>query len=247
MKHVEWIRVSELTSYNGLKNMKPSLWGSGKIVDNTAEQGSIGDCWWLASANSVAEYPHLIKNLFVEDELQENGAITVRFFVNGEWTHVTVDDYVPVIHVPGGDYNFINNRPAPDGAMWLVLLEKAFAKYGVNYTNIAGGPGYHALEYFTGAPVTFYYSKDMTNDDVWNHITEGRKNSNPMAAASHYSGSFNNVEDNHEYSVLGTHELKNPDGSVHAKLIEMRNPWGFAIYNGPWNKKSSLWTPEFKK
>lgn len=87
----------------------------------------------------------------------------------------------------------------------------------------------------------------MTDDELWNYITEGRKNSNPMSACSTESNPINNIEAYHEYSVLGTHELKNPDGSVHAKLIKMRNPWGFAIYDGPWGKKSSLWTPEFKK
>lgn len=37
---------------------------------------------------------------------------------------------------------------------------------------------------------------------------------------------INNIVPYHVYAVLGTHELKNPNGSVHAKLIEMRNPWG---------------------
>jgi hypothetical protein len=53
----------------------------------------------------------------------------------------------------------MNNSPSRDGAMWLVLLEKAFAKLGVNYTNIHGGPGYKALEYLTGAPAAVHNSE----------------------------------------------------------------------------------------
>jgi hypothetical protein len=57
-----------------------------------------GDCWFLASANAVAEYPDLIKNIFVQDQLQENGAITLKLFVNGKWSYVTIDDYVPMVN-----------------------------------------------------------------------------------------------------------------------------------------------------
>ena len=118
---------------------------------------------------------------------------------------------------------------------------------GVNYANVGGGPGFVALEYLTGAPVAVYHSKDINDDELWNYITQGRKNSNPMDAHSLKVHPINNIVPYHVYAVLGTHELKNPDGSVHAKLIEMRNPWGKEQYDGPWNKKSSLWTPEFKK
>lgn len=55
--------------------------------------------------------------------------------------------------------------------MWLVLLEKAFAKMGVNYANVGGGPGFVALEYLTGAPVAVYHSKDINDDELWNYIT----------------------------------------------------------------------------
>jgi hypothetical protein len=47
--------------------------------------------------------------------------------------------------------------------VWLVLLEKAFAKIGVNYANDAGGPGFEALGYLTGAPVAVYHSSDITD------------------------------------------------------------------------------------
>jgi hypothetical protein len=94
-----WKRASEITEftngYEGTNAIKPTLWGSKGINDNTSYQGNLGDCWWLASANAVAEYPELIKNLFVQDELSENGAMTVKLFVNGEWAHVTIDDYLP--------------------------------------------------------------------------------------------------------------------------------------------------------
>jgi hypothetical protein len=55
------------------------------------------------------------------------------------------------------------------------------------------------------------------------------------------------VAKGHAETLLGGLELKNPDGSVHARLIKMRNPWGYYVYRGPWSAKSDLWTPEFKR
>jgi hypothetical protein len=67
----------------------------------------------------------------------------------------------------------------------------------------------------------------MTDEDLWEKITEARSNKHPMSAPTVYNAPYGLVSD-HEYSVLGAHELKNPDGSVHVKLIKMRNPWGTA-------------------
>jgi len=57
----------------------------------------------------------------------------------------------------------------------------------------------------------------------------------------------NKVAEGHAETVLGGLELKNPDGSVHERLIKIRNPWAETSYDGPYSKKSKLWTPEFKK
>lgn len=55
------------------------------------------------------------------------------------------------------------------------------------------------------------------------------------------------MTDGHAETCLGSLILRNPDGSEHAKLIKMRNPWGRYTYTGPWSNSSDLWTPEFKK
>jgi len=52
------------------------------------------------------------------------------------------------------------NEPSPDGAYWLVILEKAFAKLNVNYINLSAGHSRDALRVMTGMPVVFYNSKD---------------------------------------------------------------------------------------
>src|SRR5205085_5846272 len=60
------------------------------------EQGSLGDCWYMADLEEVAfKSPSLIRDMFID-----NGdyTYTVRFFRNGSDTpdYVTVDRFLPV-------------------------------------------------------------------------------------------------------------------------------------------------------
>ena len=48
----------------------------------------------------------------------------------------------------------INSSPSPQGAWWLVLMEKAFAKLNYNYTQINAGDPAEALAAITGMPVS---------------------------------------------------------------------------------------------
>lgn len=134
-------------------------------------------------------------------------------------------------------YQYLNNSPSPDGAFWLSLLEKAFAKLNVNYTNINGGVASEALRLMTGKPAVDYNTKDFTAAEIWDLIEDGVKNEYPMVAGSMTNPAFNTVP-GHAETILGTVKLSNGQ-----KLMKMRNPWGSYKYSGPYSAKSSLWTP----
>lgn len=68
-----------------------------------------------------------------------------------------------------------------------------------------------------------------------------------MVGGTYSKDSANDVADGHAETCLGSLILKNADGTEHAKLIKMRNPWGSYVYDGPWSRKSDLWTDDFKK
>lgn len=68
-------------------------------------------------------------------------------------------------------------------------------------------------------------------------MTDSMNKNYPMVAGT--SGKeINNLVSGHAYTVLGTVELRNPDGSLRVKLVKMRNPWGKYEYTGPWAQKS---------
>jgi len=75
--------------------------------------------------------------MFKNKTYPENGAFEMYFYVRGERTSVIIDDRIPIINLDETyttPYPAVNSKPSPQGAWWLVLLEKAFAKLNVNYT-----------------------------------------------------------------------------------------------------------------
>jgi len=55
----------------------------------------------------------------------------------------------------------VNANVSPNGAWWQVILEKAYAKYNLNYSNLNGGLASVALRELTGMPTA---SGDCTKE-----------------------------------------------------------------------------------
>ena len=66
-----------------------------KIDPNDIRQGYCGDCYFLSSVSSIAEFPDRIKKIFLTEELNNAGCYAVQLFVNGERRTVVVDDRFP--------------------------------------------------------------------------------------------------------------------------------------------------------
>ena len=63
-----------------------------------------------------------------QQELNDAGIYAVNLFTLGAPHTVVVDEWVPIKHG-----NTMFSKVAHDGAMWMPILEKAFAKYHGNY------------------------------------------------------------------------------------------------------------------
>jgi hypothetical protein len=72
-----------------------SLWGSQGVKPLDIVQGDVGDCYFLASSAALAEKPQRIKDIFVTDELNEEGIVAVKLYVKGKPEIVTVDTKLP--------------------------------------------------------------------------------------------------------------------------------------------------------
>lgn len=115
------------------------------VHPNDIWQGSVGNCWLLAGISALAEYPGRIQSLFKESEISHNGMYHVRMYdVNTrQWTWVTIDDYIP--HTwQGGELKPLGARPQGD-ELWVLLIEKACAKWFGGYAKINGGNALDSL------------------------------------------------------------------------------------------------------
>lgn len=138
-----WKRPKEF-----MKN--PQLFVGG-IDPNDINQGALGNCWFLASIASVAENPALIKRLFITKEYNEKGIYQLKICKNGEWVKVTVDDYIPCYYSGGPMF-----CRATGDELWVLLLEKAYAKLHGNYWQLRAGFVSHGMSDLTGCPIRDY-------------------------------------------------------------------------------------------
>ena len=127
---VVWKRASELFSH-------PRVFSDG-IHPNDINQGGLGDCYFLAVLSALAESEERVRNIFVTQDVNSAGIYLVKFFINGVESPVIIDDYLPTRY----------NRPcyanSKDGELWVMLLEKAWAKLHGSYSRIESGQCCHA-------------------------------------------------------------------------------------------------------
>lgn len=132
-------------------------------------QGGLGDCYFLCAIASLAEYPDIITWLFDFDILNENGIYSVWININGAWRNYIVDEYFPCSRNSGKlDFAFSKTN---ENELWVLLLEKAYAKAYGSYWNIVGGDPAVALRDLTGAP--FDWIDNFSNlEESWRKAME---------------------------------------------------------------------------
>jgi tetratricopeptide (TPR) repeat protein len=149
-------------------------------------QGGLFGCWFLSSLAALAEYPRLVEALFLpcSREYNESGVYFVLFCKNGLWTSVRVDDYIPCF--PASGPVFSKSR---GNEIWVLLVEKAYAKLHGSYLGIQSGKSYEALMDLTGAPYriiefpeTFATENPATLDSIWNRLVDELSNHYIMSA-----------------------------------------------------------------
>ena len=94
----------------------------GEIEPNDINQGSLGNCWFLCSIASLAEFPELIVALFQPDsrEVKSNGAYNILLCESGVWQNFCVDDLFPCDPESGSPKFATGNK----NELWVQLLEK---------------------------------------------------------------------------------------------------------------------------
>mmetsp|Transcript_64560 Transcript_64560/g.179152 ORF Transcript_64560/g.179152 Transcript_64560/m.179152 type:complete len:338 (-) Transcript_64560:1150-2163(-) len=131
-----------------------SLLFANGITPSDICQGQLGDCWLLSAIACLAEHEGAIQRVFKSHVKSTWGRYHVRLFdgQHNRWRDIVVDDYIPVD--PKTKRALFTH---PSGhEMWVLILEKAFAKLVGSYSALEGGMSLWALEALTGDYVSHF-------------------------------------------------------------------------------------------
>ena len=200
------------------------------ISPGDIQQGSLGDCYFLAALASVAQqHPEVIW-----DAIKDNGdgTYTVTFYQDGKPVEITVDNEFPVREDSNGNPTtqsaYANTGGTPQ-ELWPMIMEKAYAQLdGNSYSRIVGGWPGEAVELLTGRPAQQLDLSASTPEEATNRLQELQNYLNDghyLTAATRQGNLFEdttlwpeNVRPLHAYTVERV--------DVEHGLIYLRNPWG---------------------
>jgi len=253
------VTITEPTAATSYSVVSGTLFGANGPQYTDVHQGSVGDCWLLASFAAVAaRNPSTISSMFTsQGTAVENGTTVslykVRFYnSSGAAVYVTVDNELP----SGGKYY----DQVTNGVLWVALAEKAYAEanglgyvttqhVGQNsYAAMEGGYPSWALHAITDLSASSFAINPTNIAAAWNSgkyiVLGSSSNANDNLIVGDSAGT-------HAYAVVGY----NASSST---AFELYNPWGMtstlngtvtfnnkAVYGGAFFISSALISKDF--
>ncbi|XP_041373111.1 calpain-9-like isoform X2 [Gigantopelta aegis] len=211
-------------------------------------QGSLGDCWFIAGAATLAtgHRKQFLRVVPGDQDFDEKyaGIFHFNFWWYGKWVEVIIDDYLPT---DGYNLIFGYNRERKD-EFWSPLIEKAYAKLRGCYEALDGGKLQDSMVDFTGGISEVIDLKDKANipGDLYDLLYKAFS-MNSMMGGSIYQKQRsspdqwetrrpNGLYEGHAYSITGFSRITS--GGREYRLMRLRNPWGRAEWNGAWSDRS---------
>lgn len=199
----------------------------------------------------MAEFSDRVDKIFITKQANTAGIYQVTLYITGEEKVITVDDYFPFCPSKN-DWAF---SKSVDNEIWVLILEKAWAKVHGSYQRIEGGNTAEALMSLTGAYVDYIFHSQVQNKDMlWRRIflADQKKYVIATAASSKKTGTSgaemksSGIIDAHAYSLLEANPIIT-DSKKQARLLKLRNPWGFEEWKGAWSDHDDKnWTEEIR-
>jgi calpain-15 len=152
---IVWKRPKEFMVVDESQNLFPPQVFDKKIEPDDIKQGALGDCWFMCALSSLAEMPQLVERLFITQKYNDEGIYRIKICKNGEWMEVTIDDYFPCSPEGGPVFSRSNGNE-----LWVLLLEKAYAKVHGNYFTLRGGFANEGMMDLTGSPTECFDFED---------------------------------------------------------------------------------------
>ncbi len=192
------------------------------------QQGSLGDCWFLAAVGSMVSQDPQSVNRMIAD--------------NGDGTYtVTFPGRDPVtVNAPTNAERAYYGSSRGDG-MWLSVLEKAYGQVradgdesGLPQDHMDGGFGKDSIADLTGAETnvddTAFTDTDTTRDRMEDALSNGRLVTAGISSGPFTADRIQGLPTGHEYTVVGYDRATD--------TVTLRNPWGRTEHTGADGTKS---------
>eukprot|EP00286_Rhodomonas_abbreviata_P011808 CAMPEP_0181323370 /NCGR_PEP_ID=MMETSP1101-20121128/19748_1 /TAXON_ID=46948 /ORGANISM="Rhodomonas abbreviata, Strain Caron Lab Isolate" /LENGTH=994 /DNA_ID=CAMNT_0023431391 /DNA_START=45 /DNA_END=3029 /DNA_ORIENTATION=+ len=264
LKDIQWKRPVEIGDpnkrpviYSGKKDPMTGELIAGGIDPEDVGQGNLGNCYYLAAIAScvVGDDDRLLRDLCIEDdEVASCGMYGVKFFLNGDWVTVLVDDLIPCTRDASGYWQPIFAKPMQhedqdqnEKELWALIFEKAWAKLHLSYEATDAGMTADTTNYLTGGSIKKY---DMEEDDYWNllqPLADRYAKSWAFLSCSIRAGLPEEADLDHQWGLIIGHAYSILEliqsRTTGEKFVHVRNPWGDFEWKGRYNDKdTSSWT-----
>ena len=230
---------------------------SDKIEFEDVKQGHIGDCYFISSVASLCHFPDNLRKMFKQKTKNEKGFYEIELFIDGKKQIVIVDDYLPAFKE---DKTPCYARSVKK-QIWVMLLEKSWAKINGGYVYIISGVNSEALGVLTGRGSSVYDLKEKEGEELDNYksiilreIQLTDKRNSLMSCAIIKKEYDSKIEEeysklglviNHAYSLLDFIKIETAQRKD-VFLFKLRNPWANTEWNGDWSDESKLWDAKTK-
>ncbi|KAG8445003.1 hypothetical protein GDO86_009953 [Hymenochirus boettgeri] len=170
---------------------------------------------------------------------EKESKFTCRFWRFGRWVEVTIDDNLPCL---GNQLCFAHCQD--QGAFWLPLLEKAYAKLHGCYEALWAGQVADALVDLTGGLVERWCLRSENksgNENMFSRIVELKDRCAMSCSVLNKKERVGELGELHSYAIT---DIQNVITKDHKELVLLRlhNPWGRSKWLGSWHKGSDKWT-----
>jgi hypothetical protein len=153
-----------------------------------------------------------VRKTIKNDEINASGCYVVTLCVNGYSQDIIIDDFLPVN--PGSSQVAFARSREQDGkgAIWVSLIEKAWAKLNGNYDRVSMGTVDLGFIHLLGVPSLGYKHLELKNaqgrEFLWGRLIDAQNNGHLMTSGTADSTlkteelMRNNLRANHCYTVL---------------------------------------------
>ena len=207
-------------------------------------QGELGNCYFLTAIAALCKHPHIIEKLFLIKEKSKEHCYGIYIKIGGLWKLVLLDDFIPFFNDSEGRMRFVFSSSYLN-ELWVILLEKAWAKISGCYANTIEGTTSEVFDAFSDGTTESFTIFENDKDDIYELLKQGKEDNDCMTVCASKDNTVADVGlvPGRNYLVEDVKEIEGVD-----KLIRLKNLWGNGDeWSGNWSNQSRKWTDKLAK